>query len=62
MQACGKSIPHKVVAHRPGDFPGTYADPSLAARELGWQAKKNLDEMCADTWRRQTNNPSGYTG
>jgi UDP-glucose 4-epimerase len=61
-RACLTPIPYKIVARRPGDVPVTYADPSLAARELGWQAKKDLDEMCADMWRWQANNPSGYTG
>jgi UDP-glucose 4-epimerase len=59
-KACGKPIPHKIVARRPGDVANCYADPSLARRGLGWQAAKGLAEMCADTWRWQVNNPSGY--
>ncbi len=38
-------------------------DPELVARaraELGWVAKRGLDEMCADAWRWQTRNPDGY--
>ena len=31
-----------------------------AARVLGWKAEKGLDEMCADTWRWQSQNPNGY--
>ena len=30
------------------------------AQELGWQARRGLDEMCADTWRWQSQNPQGY--
>ena len=31
-----------------------------AAKELNWRATKNVDDMCADTWRWQTMNPNGY--
>ncbi|CAF1495412.1 unnamed protein product, partial [Rotaria sp. Silwood1] len=37
-----------------------YADPTLAAQELGWTAQRNLDEMCEDLWRWQSNNPNGF--
>lgn len=60
-KACGKLIPYKIVGRRPGDVACSYADPSLAHRELGWMATKSLAEMCADAWRWQTTNPSGYT-
>lgn len=59
-KACGKKIPYKIVARRPGDVPACYADPAKARRELNWQALKGLDEMCADAWRWQTMNPDGY--
>jgi UDP-glucose 4-epimerase len=60
-KACGKPIPYKIVDRRPGDVASSYADPSLAHRELGWVATESLAEMCADAWRWQTTNPSGYT-
>ena len=59
-RASGREIPYRVVARRPGDDPATYADPSLAARELGWQATRTIDEACADSWRWQSQNPAGY--
>ena len=59
-KACGKPIPYRIVSRRPGDVASCYADPSLAQRELNWQAAKGLAEMCADAWRWQMNNPSGY--
>jgi hypothetical protein len=34
-----------------------YADPTLAQRLLGWQARHDLDRMCADSWRWQSMNP-----
>ncbi len=59
-RACGKKIPLEVVERRPGDVPVSYADPSKAGRELGWEAVHGIDEMCADTWRWQSANPQGY--
>ncbi len=57
---CGRDIPYVIKPRRPGDIAACYADASLAARELGWTAQKNLEEMCADSWRWQKNNPNGY--
>ncbi len=59
-RACGKKIPYKIVARRPGDVPISYADPSRAERELQWKAVRGIDEMCADVWRWQSMNPDGY--
>jgi UDP-glucose 4-epimerase len=59
-KASGIPIPYKIVGRRPGDVASSYADPSLARRDLGWQATKGLTEMCADSWRWQFTNPSGY--
>jgi UDP-glucose 4-epimerase len=59
-EACGKKIPYRIVSRRPGDAAITYADPSLARKELGWVAQRGLDEMCTDAWRWQVNNPQGY--
>jgi UDP-glucose 4-epimerase len=58
--ACGKPLPHRIVARRPGDIGTCYADPVKARAELGWEAKLGIAEMCADAWRWQTQNPEGY--
>lgn len=58
--ASGKDVPYAVVERRPGDIAACYADPSLAGRELGWQASFGIREMCEDTWRWQKDNPEGY--
>jgi UDP-glucose 4-epimerase len=58
--ACGKPLPHRIVARRPGDIGTCYADPTKARAELGWEAKLGIAEMCADAWRWQTQNPEGY--
>ena len=58
--ASGKDIPYKITARREGDIATCYANPSKAEKELGWKAKYELDEMCEDSWRWQSNNPNGY--
>ena len=59
-KASGKKIPYKIVGRRSGDIAICYTDPSKAQKELGWSAERNIDDMCADTWRWQSNNPDGY--
>ena len=59
-QASGQKIPYKIVGRRPGDIASCYADPARANRELGWSAGRDINEMCADAWRWQSNNPNGY--
>ena len=59
-KACGKPVPYRVVDRRPGDVAQSFADPSEAARTLGWSTRWNLDDMCRDTWRWQSMNPHGY--
>ena len=59
-QASDKEIPYVITDRRPGDAAACYADPSLAGKELNWQAHKSLADMCRDSWRWQSNNPNGY--
>ncbi len=59
-RASQQKIPYQIVARRSGDIAACYADPTLAAKELNWVAQKGLEEMCADTWRWQSQNPTGY--
>lgn len=59
-KASGKNVPYKVVARRPGDIATCYADPQKAKKELKWTAGIAIEEMCADAWRWQSNNPNGY--
>lgn len=59
-EACGKEIPYEIKPRRAGDIAMCYADPKKAKEVLGWEAKRGLDEMCADTWRWQSQNPNGY--
>lgn len=59
-QACGKPLPYQVMERRPGDVAACYADPALAKEVLGWSAQRGLEQMCADAWRWQKQNPQGY--
>ncbi len=59
-KACGHEIPYRIKPRRPGDIATCYADPSLAAEELGWKAELGIEEMCEDAWRWQSQNPNGY--
>lgn len=44
-------VPYTVCPRRPGDVPVVYADPTKARVELGWSAKRELDEMCRSSWQ-----------
>ncbi len=59
-KASGVKVPYKIVDRRPGDIATCYSNPSKAKEELGWVAEKGIDEMCADAYRWQHNNPNGY--
>lgn len=58
--ASGKPVPYRVAPRRPGDIATCYADSAKAERELGWKAKRSLNEMMCDAWRWQSMNPDGY--
>lgn len=53
-------VPYVIGPRRAGDLATVYADPTKAKQVLGWEAKKTLADMCRDSWRWQTRNPSGY--
>ncbi|MCP4128319.1 MAG: UDP-glucose 4-epimerase GalE [Gammaproteobacteria bacterium] len=59
-KAADTKVPYQIVDRRCGDIAACYADPSLAESVLGWKAELGLEEMCADTWRWQKNNPDGF--
>lgn len=56
----GRKISFRIAARRAGDIAVCYADASKAKAELHWVASRGIDEMCADAWRWQSNNPEGY--
>ena len=56
----GVKVPYSIKPRRPGDIATCYSDPSKARKELGWQARYGIDEMCRDSWNWQKNNPNGF--
>lgn len=53
-------VPYQIAPRRPGDVATVYADPRKAKQLLNWQADKNLEDMCRDSWRWQSMNPKGF--
>lgn len=58
--SCGSKLPYQIMARRPGDVPFYWADPNQAKKLLSWAAKRNLQDMCNDSWRWQKLNPNGF--
>lgn len=59
-KASGVEIPYVIGPRRDGDIATCYSDPSKAFKELGWKAERDIEEMCEDSWRWQSQNPNGY--
>ncbi len=59
-QASGRPVPFQLAARRAGDIAACYADPAQARELLGWHAERDLQTMCGDAWRWQSDNPQGY--
>jgi len=59
-KASNKKVDYKIVPRRDGDITKCYANPSFAKEVLGWQANRNINEMCESSWKWQSNNPNGY--
>ncbi len=50
-KASGRDIPIRFAPRRPGDIATCYANTAKAKSLLGWEAVKDIDDMCADSWR-----------
>lgn len=59
-EAAGRSVPYEFAPRRPGDSAISYADATAACQQLGWSARRNVAQMCADHWRWQISNPQGF--
>lgn len=59
-KASGKKVPYKIVDRRAGDIASCYADSGLAFQSMGWQSQYDLNRMCEDSWRWQSQNPNGF--
>lgn len=51
----GIEVPYEIVERRPGDIAQCYADASKAEKELGWKAKRGIQEMVRDAWNFEKN-------
>jgi len=58
--ASGCQIPYEIVGRRPGDIAECYSDVTFAKNSMDWKAHLSLSEMCEDTWKWQSLNPSGF--
>lgn len=43
-------VPFSIKPRRSGDIATCYADPKKAKNEIGFDAKKSLEDMCRDSW------------
>lgn len=59
-KACGHEIPYEIKPRREGDIATCYSKCDRALEELGWKAEYNLEDMCALSWKWQSQNPNGY--
>ena len=60
IKTTGQPVPYSIAPRRPGDIASCYASSDKAKHLLGWQAEFDIERMCADTWRWQSQNPNGY--
>ena len=58
--ATGVKIPYVIKPRRAGDIATCYSNAAKAEKELGWKAERDIEEMCEDSWRWQSQNPNGY--
>ncbi len=52
-KASGRKVSYEIVERRTGDIGTCYADPTKANKELNWVARKDINDMCKDSWRWQ---------
>ncbi len=53
-------VPYRYCLRRDGDVAYSVADNSLAKSILNWIPKRDLEEMCRDSWNWYKNNPKGF--
>lgn len=59
-KVCGKNIPYRIQSRRTGDIASCYANAQKAQKLLGWNAKRDIVNMCEDAWNWQSKNQQGY--
>jgi UDP-glucose 4-epimerase len=56
----GVPVAFEFAPRRAGDVAISFADNTRAVTELGWQPQYTLEDMLADSWNWQKQNPAGY--
>lgn len=51
---------YEIGPRRAGDLPALYSSAKKAKEVLGWEAKRDLADMCRDSFNFQKKNPMGY--
>ena len=46
----GVKVPYSIEGRREGDLEKIYCDNTKAKEELLWSPKKNIDDICEDSW------------
>ena len=59
-QVNGVSVAHEIAPRRSGDVGTSFANNARAVKELAWTPKYKLEDMLADSWNWQKQNPTGY--
>jgi len=59
-EVTGKKVPYTIHERRLGDIPAIWGDCSLAKKELNWEARYTLKDMCDHFWSWMMQNPKGY--
>ena len=60
VSTTGQNVPYVIAPRRAGDIATCYASADKAKTLLGWTAEFDIERMCVDTWRWQSQNPQGY--
>lgn len=56
----GVGVAYEISPRRSGDVATSFANNTRAMAELGWQPQYTLEDMLADSWNWQKQNPTGY--
>jgi UDP-glucose 4-epimerase len=56
----GIAVAFEFAPRREGDVATSFADNTRAVSELGWTPQYALEDMLADSWNWQKQNPTGY--
>lgn len=59
-QVNGIAVAYEIAPRRSGDVATSFANNARALSELGWKPKYKLEDMLADSWNWQKQNPTGY--